>query len=373
MYLIRSKIPLIIQPSFWVLAALISWLSSPSVPVFCMWMVVILFSVLVHELGHALLAKMWGLEVRIELGPMGGLTSYQGRKLSRLKEFVVVLMGPLFGLFLGFTAYLLIPYVKNSYAITLLGITFWANMIWSILNLAPVHPLDGGKLMKLGLEGIFGTKGTRLSYILSGLFAVFFSVLCFAKNAIFPGAIFFLFAFESYRAWQQSRFTTAPSSEAAITELSLATKEWQEKQPEKAIQRLEALARSEKGSSFGIHALETLANYLITTGETSRAFSHLYDAKSRLSFDGQKLLQLAAYKLANYKVAYEVGSLLFLETQDMQVAIMNAFSAARLSDVESALSWLVTLKKSKLMDMASIFASVDFDSIRSDPRFLQLK
>lgn len=370
MIIIKTKIPLIIHPSFWVLSALIGWLYGPTVLLFFEWVLVVFISVLVHELGHALLAKMWGKTVRIELGPFGGLTTFQGT-LPRLKEFLVVLMGPLFGFALCGIAMLLLPFAKNPLSFSFLQIMFWANLAWSIFNLVPVHPLDGGKLMLLGLEGIFGNKGTKASYFLSSLFGLIFAVFFFFQNSIIAGALFFMCAFESFRAWQASRFPRSADSNAMIESLRHAEIEWAERQPERAIKRLEEIVSKEKQSDIGIAALERLANYLIATGQNRKAFSMLEEMRRRLSFEGLKLLQLAAYKLGEWKLALDVGSQVFLETSNMPVAILNAFAAAHLNDVQAAINWLAAVKKSKLMDMSPILASADLDPVRNDPLFKQ--
>ncbi len=62
------------------------------------WAGVALVSVLVHELGHALIGKVFGLEPQIELQGMGGLTHWQtSRDIGHLRSMAISVAGPLAG------------------------------------------------------------------------------------------------------------------------------------------------------------------------------------------------------------------------------------------------------------------------------------
>src|SRR5574338_1296702 len=148
MITLPRNIPLYVHPSFWILASLIGWLGSQSLIQFGLWVVVVFMSVLVHELGHALTARIWYQRVHIELGPMGGLTVRKDQSRGKFREFLIVLMGPLCGILLSFFAFFLLGTSPlNPNLSFFLYITYVANLFWSLFNLLPVHPLDGGKLM----------------------------------------------------------------------------------------------------------------------------------------------------------------------------------------------------------------------------------
>jgi len=366
----RGKIPLAINPTFWILAGLIAWINSQSLVTFIQWVVVVLVSVLVHELGHALTAKRWGQTVSIELGTLGGLTTFHGPSLSRVKEFFVVLGGPLFGFCLCFLSLLFLRLdIFGPIARYFLFIMVWANLFWSVLNLLPVHPLDGGKLMAITLEGIFGQRGMRASYFLSGVFAIFGTAFFMVMGNIFAGALFLLCAFESFRSWMSARYYRTTASENLFSELEKAEFDWQHNQPERAISRLEEIIKTEKSSEGVDRAQEVLAGFLVASGQNQKAFSLLYPIKNRLSSRMLKLFQLVSYKLGNWQLSLEAGKKAFLEEQDVSCAILNAFSAAHLDDVTAAVNWLGFVKKSKLVDMKSILVSHDFDAIRSNDAF----
>ena len=86
---IFKKIPISIHPLFWVLAALIGWLNSNSFAGTVLWTIVILISVLFHELGHALTASFFGQYPKIMLVAFGGVTTYETKDLKFWKQFLM--------------------------------------------------------------------------------------------------------------------------------------------------------------------------------------------------------------------------------------------------------------------------------------------
>ncbi|MBM3191343.1 MAG: stage IV sporulation protein FB, partial [Chlamydiae bacterium] len=92
----KVSIPIRISPMFWLTAAIIGWINSQSLIGTVIWIVIIFVSILVHEYGHALMARAFGQFPRIELVAFGGVTYPEGPAISLGKEFLVVLNGPLF-------------------------------------------------------------------------------------------------------------------------------------------------------------------------------------------------------------------------------------------------------------------------------------
>lgn len=364
-----------ILPSFWILSLLITYMNAHSFLDAILWMVIILVSVLVHELGHALTSLFWKERVRIELGAFGGATIRQGNNvLTPLKEFLVIVMGPFFGFLLALISTIMasffpqMPLVQRG-----LYLTVVINISWSILNLLPVFPLDGGRLMAIVLENIFGKKGLRFSYIVGAVFALIFAIACLGVSQVFLGALFLLFAFESFRGFQDTKFlVTDEGDKYIVDEMKKAEREWQEKYPEKAISRLEALSNGKERSAFFIQAKELLAHFLLLTGTPKKAVLQLAPFEKRLSPEGWQLLQLAFYRTGDYVQALRIGEKAFLELNLADIALINAFSAAHLQNVDVAINWLQSVKRSKTMDMTKVLQSEEFDSIRQNPRFLEL-
>jgi len=370
-----KTIPTYIFPSFWVLALLIGWLASAAPWQIFVWVFVVFISVLVHELGHALSARFWNQRTHIELGPFGGLTVRHGPSLGLFREFIVILMGPLCGFFLAFVGYLLLLTNPQIPALIYFYYILWvANMFWSILNLLPVHPLDGGKLMSIGFESIFGLWGVRFSYLVSAFFSLSCTIFFFAYNVFIIGILFLLFTYESFRAFLQERHVGASGKdEKLLDEIELAEIEWEKNQTFDAIKRLEKVVKSgDLQGEVYYRATEVYIRFLLETGETKKAYELLKTFKSKKSLLLQKQMQLACYKLGQYQEALEHGKKCFLEDQDVSCAILCAFCAAALENVQEAISWLRAIKQKQEALFPKILESTEFDSIRNDPNFARL-
>lgn len=125
-------------------------------------------SVLLHELGHCVLARHYGIHVRrIQLFLFGGVAEIVGEPRRVLHEIVIAAAGPavsflLAGLFLGaaFVGLLLTGEewgeFQRSVPTTLLAIVGGANLMLGVFNLIPAFPTDGGRILRAVLWGLTG-------------------------------------------------------------------------------------------------------------------------------------------------------------------------------------------------------------------------
>lgn len=371
-----NAIPIKISTSFWLLSGLIGFLYSQD-PLIIFFLVCIVFiSVFIHEMGHAITATFFGQKASIEFGFLGGLTVRQGPHLTIAKEFLVTLMGPLCSIFLALIGYLVAGIVPkdNEAAHTFFSLMAIANTFWSLLNLLPVLPLDGGRLMQLALESFFGRSGERFAYLVSFIASIFLTIGFFYIGAQLIGCLFLLFVFESYKAWQYKKYSLGDEVENQIVnEIQKAADEWKNKQFEEAMCRLEKVI-SERGQSLGVvDAVINLSSYLLDRGDPKRAVTLLTKYQARLSIEGLKLLQLALYEIADWNKALEIGKKVFLEDGgDVSSALINSFASARLKQVQQSLNWLLRAQEEGDVDIRKIIVSEDFDTIRKDPLFHSL-
>ncbi len=107
---------------------------------------IIFGSILVHELGHALLARRYKLgPIEIVLHGFGGLARFS--RAPRPKEGVwVTLAGPGAGLALGLLAIPLL-FVLDGPLRDYASLIVYVNVFWSLFNLLPMFPLDGGQVL----------------------------------------------------------------------------------------------------------------------------------------------------------------------------------------------------------------------------------
>ena len=154
--------------------------------------VLLLFaSLIVHELGHAVVARRQGIEVRrIDLFLFGGLTKMSRDAATQGEEFKISAAGPLatFGVILVCVAVdiAIVGTHRLAHAIVLdndIRITpvllslSWLlpmNVLLLIFNLVPAFPLDGGRIARAVVWRITGDKlrGTRVAAKLGQGFAV---------------------------------------------------------------------------------------------------------------------------------------------------------------------------------------------------------
>src|SRR5215475_5480919 len=93
-------IPVKIDPSFLFICAVLAFnrISYPALLV--EWLAVVFVSILVHELGHAVMVRSYGMSPQILLYSMGGLTSWSDEKgVSHAKHIAISLAGPFAGFF----------------------------------------------------------------------------------------------------------------------------------------------------------------------------------------------------------------------------------------------------------------------------------
>ena len=121
------------------------------------WIIVVFFSVLIHELGHALVGRWYGGKPEIHLQAFGGVTFPQFRERPRPgRQFILSLAGPIAGLLLGAAAYALVhalPPARGSPSDWTMRQFMVVSLIWAVFNLLPILPLDGGQMMLAVIEG----------------------------------------------------------------------------------------------------------------------------------------------------------------------------------------------------------------------------
>ena len=185
-----------------------------------LWIIVLFVSILVHELGHALTSrKMTGVTPSIKLWGMGGL-AYPNTQLTQKQSFWVTWAGPLAGLgFFGLivlsccaiygfavgtelTMIFLFPSREtytvlaemNNPLLFMLKELLWVNFWWSLINLLPIFPLDGGQIYA-SIE-----KSPKRVWIVGMVTGAVVAIAgFFILHQIFIAILFGYFAFQNYK------------------------------------------------------------------------------------------------------------------------------------------------------------------------------
>jgi Zn-dependent protease len=167
------------------------------------WLVVAALAVLVHELGHAVLARTTGAVPVVALTGFGGVTMYTPpRPLSRGRSLAISIAGPAVGLAVGALIWALdVAVIGELTPGGLLDFGLRAakftTIAWSVLNLLPVLPLDGGQAMRELLPGSAEVRERRAAMVsLAVLVPLIVMVLLWEQrfvNQVFVAAFLLLF------------------------------------------------------------------------------------------------------------------------------------------------------------------------------------
>lgn len=165
---IPGKIPVYIHPFFWILCAALGWIITNTLSGMVVLGAMVFFSVLFHEYGHALTALAFGHPSTITLFGLGGVTERKGQtQLKTWQECLIIFNGPLAGFILVCIFYYAYRYLRTTggdpFFVYFFSVGYQINLFWTVLNLFPVHPLDGGKLVSLIMQRFFGIRGLKMA------------------------------------------------------------------------------------------------------------------------------------------------------------------------------------------------------------------
>jgi Zn-dependent protease len=169
--------PVTIHVSFLVLIAIVGF--GVPMPVLGIWVVVGTLAILGHELGHALAARAMGATATISLEGLAGFTlPVRPVPFSRREDALLSAAGPAAGFLLGFlvagVAYF-VGWPSGSTGRWILALSLFSTIGWSIFNLLPIIPLDGGRLLVAllpGSETERRRRGAKVSIALCAIGAV---------------------------------------------------------------------------------------------------------------------------------------------------------------------------------------------------------
>jgi Zn-dependent protease len=122
--------------------------------------------VLIHEMGHALVARRFGADVSITLNFLIGWTGYSRRKpLTRAQSNIISLSGPLTQLVVAALALWGVEeWVTGNVEAYLVFAIIWSGLVLAVLNLLPLWPLDGGHIVDSLIDSKVGLAGRRVFF-----------------------------------------------------------------------------------------------------------------------------------------------------------------------------------------------------------------
>ncbi|MEE8450783.1 MAG: site-2 protease family protein [Thermoguttaceae bacterium] len=189
----------------------------------------VFLSILIHELGHALVMRAHGYRPWVTLYGMGGLASYNpgdahgSRGPTALGQILISMAGPMAGFLLAalivapivaldhvdeFFPYgagwpWIKPYLIGSKQFTdFLMDMLYINIFWGLVNLLPVYPLDGGHVSREIFLVFNSRDGIRRSLILSIVTSVVLVALALNWDEWYIAVLFGYMGYSGYQTLQ---------------------------------------------------------------------------------------------------------------------------------------------------------------------------
>ena len=217
-------VPIRIGPSI-VVVLLLFGLGVGDPVAIALWVLIGIVSIVLHELGHALVARAAGAHPTIELAGLGGVTRYEttGRSGRRGWRLAISLAGPGVGLAIGAVAWWLRDAVtRGGYGEVALSILLFTSIGWSLFNLLPILPLDGGQALRQLLPGDDAARTVRAAWT-GVVTSVVLVALAVWQDQLFIAVFGGVFAAQNYRVATSGR---AGERDRAELEQLLRERDW---------------------------------------------------------------------------------------------------------------------------------------------------
>lgn len=178
--------------------------------------------VVLHELGHSLVAQLFGVKVHdITLWPIGGIARLSKMPERPYQEFLITAAGPAVNIFLalglitlavlwitpaGMARLITSPWALQSLFSEMSGQALLLllaanNALLAVFNLVPAFPMDGGRLLRSLLAALMPfRRATRIASFVGQALAVLMGLVALVTGSFFLGLVaIFVFA----GAWQE--------------------------------------------------------------------------------------------------------------------------------------------------------------------------
>ncbi len=235
--------PVRVHPFFWLVTGIMGLRSGGegTAPAELLtWVAVVFVSILVHELGHAVMQRRFGGHPRITLYGLGGLASCDDCDRSSYSQIIISLAGPIAGFLLagvlmaamnlaghqtaiqwaerpdvaildpsGFALYrlwVIWEQLSTPLANSIVFDALFVNIAWGIINLLPIYPLDGGRVSRELLTLKNPRGGIVLSLQLSAIVAVLMAIVgAVVWQSLYTAIMFGYLAYSNYQTLQAYR------------------------------------------------------------------------------------------------------------------------------------------------------------------------
>lgn len=196
-----------------------------------LFILAIFVTIILHELGHALTARRFGIKTRdITLLPIGGLARLERMPAVPRQELWVALAGPAVNVVIALVCYaLLIVATGSAPVLTLdpsatgfLGRFTAVNFALAIFNMVPAFPMDGGRALRAVLaERLDYRRATEIAASIGQGLALVFGLVGLFANPILVFIALFVWmgaSSEAAAAGMRGALAGVPVSRAMVTD-----------------------------------------------------------------------------------------------------------------------------------------------------------
>ena len=331
---------------------------------------VVFGSVILHELGHALVARQAGVPAKgIILLPIGGITILDETQVipesenSWRRDIRIAVAGPFVNLFLAGAALLILPAVVSGFSAwhsplvstgNLLRSFIWLNAYLGLFNLLPAYPMDGGRVLRAlfsrRMDAIRATqRAVRIGQVFSMLFMMVGILMTTRPETRFDGYWlmmigFFLFAgaqLEERSAVSHSVLQSVRLEEVMLTDFAtLSPADTLEDALQKAVHTLQDDFPVVRGSDMvGVISKQKILDALRSDGNgyVQAAMNRLFDVATKQDSLASAFRKLAARNLSIIPVVDEQHLVGIVTLQNLMhsMALLAESRKLRRGDLES--------------------------------------
>jgi Zn-dependent protease len=194
--------PITVKNAFWLVTLMLAYRRLEQPATFVEWVVVVTIAILIHELGHAVAGRAFGLTPVIVLHGMGGLTQFVrgSARLGWKEEVAMSAAGPGAGIATGILMWIgarqigagtpmLMRYAISDF--------IWVSIVWGCFNLLPLLPMDGGNVMAAVLRRL--GRDWRVAYQVSVATAVLLGMAALALGETWLAILAALFGMQNWQ------------------------------------------------------------------------------------------------------------------------------------------------------------------------------
>ncbi len=224
---VLAGVPVRVHPFFWLMSLmLVGFRPGARLATLLIWTAAVFISILVHEFGHVLAFRRYGVDSHVVLHGFGGLAiPHTARRISPWAHIFISFAGPAAGFLLvacfyagmklsghpvdiGFGGPLLVDYYIGRFdslnVTRLMYDLFEINIFWGLINLLPIYPLDGGQISRELFSVYHPRDAIRQSLMLSIVVAIGVVVFSLVKlQDTYLAIMFGYLGYISYVSLQQ--------------------------------------------------------------------------------------------------------------------------------------------------------------------------